>query len=266
MPFKRWNCGANPLIFKKFIAFSKMKKRHILTTTFLTCLFSIASAQVRIGVKGGLNMANVAFSDDYTTVLEEEIFGSEMKQSMVPSFLLGAQAEFGFGPRLGLGIGLQVSGKGYQYEFNTQVNGDRFYYSQKTNPLYLQMPVTLNFHASGFFASAGPYIGLGVLGAYNLESVSQGKKSSETDSLKFTDDVADDDDNPSINYSPLDYGAGLELGCEFGDVRVAASYQHGLSNIFSKELVDLSKKNSGFDLNGAHRVLGLAVTYFFGGQ
>ncbi len=246
-----------------------MKIRHIATAALLICCYSTASAQVRIGLKAGLNMAQVSFSEDILDAWENEdtLFGLEYR--MLPAFHVGIHAEFDFTSKFGMGIGLQMSGKGYRSGGELSINFPMkkdLTYSLKSTPLYLQAPIGLYFRSQHFFASAGGYIGLGLSGENKTKTKGDDAEITNEFELEFTNEYDPlIEDNPAANYSPLDYGASVELGYEIGRIRVSASYQVGLSNTFSKDYVDFVKRVSNMDIQGRHRVIGVSVAYLFGG-
>ena len=201
-----------------------MKKLMIFVSTaaLLFCSFAQASAQVQFAAKAGLNLARVVGDDD------EDV-------KMLPTFLIGGRAEFGLNENLGLGVGLEVSGKGFKVE-EMGVTGS-------LKPIYLQVPVQLFYHNNGFFAGFGPYIGFGIAGKAKIEDISV--------DLDFGNSSEDD-------VAPIDFGAGVELGYQFGAVRATASYNLGLSNIVPSDNADnFSLKN---------HVIGIAVAYLFGNR
>ena len=133
-----------------------------------------------------------------------------------------------------------VSGKGFKLEEDDD-------FSYKSNPIYLQVPVTLNYNNSGFFAAVGPYIGFGLFGNDKLEFAGE----EESEAIEFGNTEED-------GYSPLDFGASLEAGYGFGAFRVTASYGLGLANIIPKDVAD------EFDEKATHSVIGISAAYLFG--
>jgi hypothetical protein len=192
-----------------------------ITTNFLAailvfCCLVTASAQ-RFGVKTGLNFATVT--------------GGEVDVSMLPTFMIGGVAEFDFTDNVGLGVGLQVHGKGFD---DNEI---------KVNPIYLQVPVQVQYRNNGFFAGVGPYVGFGIAGKIKAGDNSQ--------NIEFGNDEGS-------NLAPLDFGAGVELGYEFDAFRATASYNLGLSNIIPSDVAgDESIKNN---------VIGISLAYLFGGK
>ena len=203
-----------------------MKK---LTTIFCAAILMLfatatATAQVRFAAKAGLNLANVSGDD----------IGNN---KILPTFMVGGQAEFGLTDNLGLGVGLQLSGKGFKVE--------EAGFEGSANPLYLQVPVQLFYQNNGFFAGVGPYVGFGIAG--------NAKSDGDSESINFGNDGEDD-------WAPLDFGAGLELGYQFGSLRATASYNLGLANVVPSEQAD------ALDISIKNTVIGVALAYLFGGN
>lgn len=196
-----------------------MKKFTILLALVLG-IAATASSQVRFGLKAGLNLANLTGDD------------VEGLKSLA-TFMVGGQAEFGLAENIGLGVGLQLQGKG------AKVEGE----DGSVNPMYLQVPVYLTYRNSGFFAGVGPYVGFGLFG--------KTKFGGESVDLSFGSGADDD-------FSALDFGAGLELGYEFSSLRATASYNLGLANAIPKDQAD------EFDVSAKHAVIGIALAYMFG--
>lgn len=190
---------------------------------FVLFSFSTASAQVRFGGKAGVNLATMT--------------GDVEDAKMLVSFLVGARAEFGLSGNLGLGVGLELSGKGAKSEDSGV--------TATLNPMYLQIPIQLIYTNNGFFAGVGPYVGFGIAGKAKLE----GGGLSVSDNIEFGNDK---------DLAPLDFGAGLELGYEFGSIRATASYNLGLANVLPSD--------SRGDLSAKHSVIGIALAYLIGGN
>lgn len=197
---------------------------------FLFCI-TTSNAQLTFGIKAGLNLANINYD------------GEDLDTKMLPSFHAGPIVEFGITENIGIGSGLIVSGKGFKIE--EEFLGETF--TAKSNPIYLQVPVTLNYSNSGFFAAVGPYVGFGLFG----NSTAEGGGEKESDALKFGS--TEDDD-----FSALDFGGSLEVGYGFGAFRVTASYALGLANIIPKDYAD------EFDEKATNNVIGISAAYLFG--
>lgn len=192
----------------------------VCTAALLFCVFAPAAAQVKFAAKAGLNLARVVGDDDENVKL-------------LPTFLVGGRAEFGLNDNLGLGVGLEVSGKGFKVE-EMGISG-------ALKPIYLQVPVQLFYQHNGFFAGFGPYVGFGIAGKAKIEDISV--------DLDFGNSTEDD-------VAPIDFGAGIELGYQFGAVRATASYNLGLTNIAPSDNAD--------NYSWKNHVIGIAVAYLFG--
>ncbi len=196
-----------------------------ITTNFITailvfCCLATASAQ-RFGVKAGLNLATIT--------------GDVEDAKMLPTFMVGGVVEFDFTENVGLGVGLQLHGKGAKTDFGED--------DLKINPLYLQVPIQVQYRNNGFFAGVGPYVGFGIAGKL--------KSGDFSENIEFGN--GEDD-----NFAPLDFGAGLELGYEFGAFRATASYNLGLANIIPGDVAG--------DDSARNNVIGISLAYLFGGN
>lgn len=108
----------------------------------------------------------------------------------------------------------------------------------------------------GFYAGVGPYVGFAVAGKLKTKTEAGGQSDETTDDLTFGNDADD-------SFTSLDYGAGLELGYQFGGIRVSASYNLGLANVAPKDAVDQGKE-AGRDYKYTNNVIGVSVAYLFG--
>ncbi len=216
-----------------------------------------ASAQVRFGVKAGLNLASISYSDDYIG-LAESVLETDLSTGMVPTFHVGAQAEFDCGGPIGFSAGLQLSMKGGKLSGDGTVLGQPVSFSSTARPMYLQVPIAVTFRKNGFYAGVGPYIGFGIGGKVTTKSEAAGQTDETSEDISFGS--SEDDD-----FESLDYGAGIELGYEFSNIRVSASYSLGLANIAPKDQVDQGK-DQNLDFSAKNNVIGVSVAYLFGGN
>ena len=206
-----------------------MKNQVITLIAAILVLGSVysGSAQVRLGAKAGVNLANQNYDD----------FGVDLDLKILPSLMVGAVVEFDFSENLGLGTGIQYHGKGAKYE----ESGDE----QKTTINYLQVPVQLQFRSGGFFGAVGPYVAFAFGGQFD--------DNGDKEDLEFGSGVDDD-------FSALDFGINIEAGYEFGQLRATALYGLGLANGIPADQQDLLG-----DASITNTVIGVALTYLFGG-
>ena len=212
----------------------KMKQTILLLAC--TLLFAIHSiAQVRFGVRAGLNLAKM---------VGKSFEGVTPK--ILPSYHLGGVVEFGITPNFGIETGLLLSGKGTKIQEKTAfVDIDA-----TATPIYLEMPINLLFKLDAgnvkFHFFGGPYLGVGAGGKFTTTFMGQ----TESENIKFgkTDDS---------NFSPLDYGLNVGWGVEIHRFIIRAQYGLGLANL------DPKARTEG---ENANRVIGISLGYMFGGK
>ncbi len=157
-------------------------------------------------------MNHDTYSDDYIG-LAESVLETDLSTGMVPTFHVGAQAEFDCGGPIGLSAGLQLSMKGGKLSGDGTVLGQPVSFSSTARPMYLQVPIAVTFRKNGFYAGVGPYIGFGIGGKVTTKSEAAGQTDETSEDISFGS--SEDDD-----FESLDYGAGIELGYEFSNIRV----------------------------------------------
>ncbi len=226
-----------------------------------------AEAQVRFGIKAGLNLATVSGTSDLDDYYEEAYLGQGFNPKLVPSFMIGGQVDYNFGENIGVGIGAQISGKGFRLDESINFEGERFTYDERTTPIYLQIPLHLIYRNSGFFGAIGPYVGFGIGGRYKYEFDSESLRFKDDGKIEFTNDVDVDNEMDALTakINPLDFGAGLELGYEFSNLRLTAGYSMGFRNIYPKDLVDLVDDTLNYDsFKATNRVITIGAAWMFG--
>lgn len=116
-----------------------MKKRLLIVV--LCCMsVALANAQIKIGIKEGLNVASIDYK---TSVLETET-------SSLASFHLGAFVHYSLAKHFGFQAELMYSGQGAKIDFKD------FGILTKNKLNYLSLPLLAKYHASsGFTAEAG---------------------------------------------------------------------------------------------------------------
>ena len=179
------------------------------------------SAQVRLGVKGGLNIASVHFSTDV------------LQSDNVTGFQIGPMIE-GSLPLVGVGFDAAILYAQKGLETKT-VGGEKT--TLKND--YIDVPVNLKWKLGlpvvKVYLSAGPYVGFRVGGNKIWEL-----PGSMVDQVK------------TKNFSAgLNFGAGVEL---ISHLQVGLSYGLGLTNNYSMESLSLTKsdgKNRGWSVTAA---------------
>jgi hypothetical protein len=212
-------------------------KKLIFITMLLAAMLatSFSFAQVSFGVKGSLNMFNLAMKDSD---------GKKVESKMIPAFDLGAYAEIPLVDEFYIRPELIYAAKGAKSK-DLQPE-----YTVHTS--WIELPVL--FLYKGAFASDkvllgfGPYLAMGVGGKV--------KSDIEDIDVKFKNDVSESD-SVALYYKPIDFGAKIMAGYELSNgLSFAINASLGLSNIepkYSGKTTDAITKNVGFGLTLAYR-------------
>ena len=199
-------------------------RRMIVGLVFAALLFlgiGQVSAQVRLGVKGGLNIASVHFSTDV------------LQSDNVTGFQIGPKIE-GSLPLVGLGFDAAILYAQKGLETKT-VSGEKT--SLKND--YIDVPVNLKWKLGlpvmKVYLAAGPYVGFRVGGNKIWEL--PGSMVDQVKTKSFS--------------AGLNFGAGVEL---ISHLQVGLNYGLGLTNNYSMESLSLTKsdgKNRGWSVTAA---------------
>lgn len=178
-----------------------MKKFKLTLIVALLAVATVASAQVRLGVKGGVNASN---------------FNGQDNNKAKIGFNVGVSADYDFAPNVGLQSGLFATTKGFKYEGNSLEYSD--------NLIYLQLPVHIAYKidvtpGTRVFLHAGPYAAYGIAGK---RSLSVGSLEGSSDKV-FGDSAG--------QYKAFDAGLGIGAGIELGQLFFDLGWDMGLVNI-----------------------------------
>ena len=187
------------------------KISKILTVCFVvSCAAAISNdlfAQMRAGIKGGLNVSNL-YIDDVSD--ENARFG----------FNLGVYGQVLSSDAFAIQPELLFSTKGSKIEYG----GSLFDQTVKYNLSYLDLPVLAVFKlGESAEIHVGPYIGY-LLGA-NI--------SHDGDLGSGMDDIDKD------NLKSFDYGLSGGFGLNFGNLQVGARYNYGLAELADSDAAEL---------------------------
>ena len=180
-----------------------------------------ASAQLNLGVKGGVNMSNF-YGDD----LDD--------QNVKIGFHVGLAADYEFAYNSAIQTGLFFTTKGAKYSESVGVASADF----TVNPMYLQLPVHYAYKldvtpGTRIVFHAGPYVAYGIGGKSKL-SGSLGDWDGETEWDVFGDD----------GFKRFDAGLGLGVGAEFGPILLDLGWDMGLVNIADSNSGDIKNQNA----------------------
>ena len=198
-----------------------MKKMRFMLVVAMLAMVTAVSAQMNLGVKGGVNMSN--------------FYGDELDDKNVKiGFHIGLAADYDFAYNSAIQTGLFFTTKGAKY---TSSFGDASG-ELTVNPMYLQIPVHYAYKidvspGTRVVLHAGPYAAYGVGGKSKL-SGSVGDIGAE-----YEEDVFGDD-----RFKRFDAGLGLGVGAEFGPLLFDIGWDMGLVNIVDSDNGDLKNQNA----------------------
>lgn len=200
-----------------------MKKMRLSALVVMLAIVASASAQVGLGIKGGVNMSN--------------FYGDELSDKNAKiGFHVGIAADYEFMPNMAIQSGLFFVTKGAKYSGSLLgVTGDVI-----MNPMYLQVPVHFAYKMDAtpgtrIVFHAGPYVAYGVAGKSKLK-LSAGDKSTESDGVAIFGDKG--------SMKPFDAGLGLGVGAEFGPILVDLGWDMGLVNVAKAEKANTKNQNA----------------------
>lgn len=194
-----------------------MKQLKLVVLFALLFVVTTVSAQVSLGIKGGVNMSNV-YGDD--------VEGSDAKIG----FHAGLAADYNFAPEMAIQTGLFLTTKGF--EFNEEVLD--FSADASANLIYLQVPVHFAYKVdvtpgTRIVFHGGPYVAYGIAGK---TKGAFGEVSEETDS--FGND----------GFERFDTGLGIGVGAELGPLLLDIGWDMGLINISPFDNGDIKNQNA----------------------
>ncbi len=200
--------------------------KTVLALFTLLIISQISYSQVRLGlgIEGGVDIANVSVTPDFTT-------------STRTGIIIGGIVDIGLTPTIGITSGIRYNQKGFTFTGAT-VTGAAVTATDKLS--YIEFPVLLKvkFPLTEVkpYVIGGPVLGIQV--AANQEV---------TGAITQTSDISSD--FQSIDFGLL-FGAGLDFKVGLKtNLFVQGAYSIGLSNIL-KNATTQTLKNNGIQLTG----------------
>lgn len=194
-----------------------LKTTGALTVVLLLTTFS-AFSQIRFGVKGGLNLADMKYEP------KDQTNGTPDANSL-SSFNAGVIIDIPLVTGLALQPGLMLEGKGSKLEYS----GSLGTFTQKTNPIYVEVPVNVLFkpaigqHTKLYFG-LGPYVAMGIAGRVSSNAEASIGSFYTSHDISFGDGSDDD-------LKAVDIGGNVLAGFEFDNgLLIGAQYGMSLTN------------------------------------
>jgi len=239
--------------------------KFFVITTLITFTLS-AQAQVKFGIKAGVNLANI--SQNY------EDSDDEINTKSRLALNLGVTVDYAISEKVSFQSGLSFSGKGFALNLKEpydgyETEGVKGYSRLALN--YLEIPVNVAYKIKDFQIYAGPYLAVGISGKskydysitydYGSESYTFEDEGSYDYKPVFGEVSAADFSDDSEPFRALDYGLNLGVGYDVGPVVLSLGYSLGLGNITPKYEGSTADPS---DFKFSNRVLNVSVTYFLG--
>ena len=218
--------------------------KHLIPFVLLSLLLSIGhlQAQVRYGLKvgAGLSGASADFEggafQDYV-FLNNLIIGDRSELRL--AFHLLGFAELDLHKHFGAGLGIKLASRGYRL---VPEEGQQDFEDYALRLSYLQLPAYGQFRAGGFYLNLGVYAGMGLTGSTAVTFANE----EETNRLQWGNTFDED-------LRRFDFGALIEAGASYRNIRLSIGYQHGLVNLipsdWQEELPGTSLQNRAYYLS-----------------
>ncbi len=208
-----------------------MKTRLFFVIAF-AFFVQITNAQM-LGIKGGVNFANMSFSTS----------GMDISPKSIVGLHLGLVFDFKMQENLNFNAGFLYSLKGCKFK-GSLIDGASSANDGTLTFNYFEIPLNFAYKfpindKSKFFIQAGPYL------AYAMSG--KDKTGSETQDIKFGNN----------QWKRFDYGLGFGAGLEFGAIVTSLNYELGLANLSDDSSADMKIKNKVFQIS---------IAYMFGNK
>lgn len=198
-----------------------MKKMRLTAVVVMLTIVTAVSAQVSLGIKGGVNMSNLVYDDEV-----------DDKNPKI-GFNIGLAADVDFTSNVALQTGLFFNTKGFK-SVNDAIEAE---YTE--NLMYLQLPLHLAYKVdvtpgTRVVFHAGPYAAYGV----------GGSRKAKVGNLSGTWDVDKIFGDAAGQYKPFDAGLGLGVGAEMGVFLIDLGWDMGLVNISNRDNGNTKNQNA----------------------
>ncbi len=218
-----------------------MKKLIILSLVLFASSQLMQLKSQSIGVKGGLNYANMLEQSDIGTFSENYKY--------LPGFNLGAFIEVPMSGEIIMESGLFLNTKGFRIDAGDDVTGVKGTFKTLWVDIPFKAKATKSFGPLTVFAAGGVSGGFGISGNEDMDITVFGNTTNYNNDILWGTDPDEDD------MVRIDYGFIGSVGAEFKSVILELSYYHGIANLSSYT-------DDEYILSS--RYLGISLGYKFG--
>jgi hypothetical protein len=236
-----------------------------------------SSPGVKVGIRAGLNLADVAYKNDYSEGDRSYTSSTAWYLGNLIGFHVGPVVDVKMLEFLYLQPGVMFSLKGADMEEESKSGSDKRTRKTTISAYYIDVP--LNLSLKGYLAPnlalrahVGPYAGFGLFGEEEQERKDSGypqgdKKEKKKLFEKEKNAVCDYDYNSyeevcSVKeYAMLNrfnMGIGFGVGIEISDFYIGVNYNYGLTSLTTD---DFNKNDEG--IKAYERTLGISLGYGF---
>lgn len=234
--------------------------------TVLILLFTLAAsaqAQVKVGLRGGANLATIsqdfAFSDD------------EFETKFLAGIHVGAEIDYVLSDQLSVRSGLLFTRKGFAVDLEEElsepgVSAEVDGY-ERWKISYLQIPLNVAYNFGPIKAVGGFYLAAGIGGEidqdYTATLVTPGGTETEIEDrsidIEFnTGEIDPNNQNPEVNR--YDFGFNLGLEYDLDPVSIRLEYAKGFSNLTLDDPEDPEFDRDDFKITTS--TISIGVVYF----
>lgn len=227
-----------------------MKRLFIIIFLFITSsMIYNVNAQIHIGVRGGLNIANMSVKN----------LPVATDNKSVASFHIGGFAEFGLTKKMGIETGLYLTGKGINSEFNRSLGFVSVSGNAKITPIYLEVPVNavynFDFKIIKLRFFTGPYAAYGIGGKVNSDFTVTGLPidlsslglENASRNIVFGSDTTSD-------VRPLDLGINVGVGVQIRKFDFSLQYGMGFLNVAADNTTGYESRNRVIRFTVGYRI------------
>lgn len=216
-------------------------KTKLVYSIFLLLFATLASAQISVGVQGGVNFQNLN---------GKSANGDALENTMIPGFNAGINIQIPVAPEFYFQPGILYSTKGAQHQGTLLTT--------TTKLSYIELP--LNFVYKGSLGSGFVLLGVGPYVAYGINGkvITEGGSISLDTPVKFQNKVELGDSPLVPYYKALDAGGNIFIGYELaGGIFAQLNAQLGMLDIHPEYAISINDKsvikNTGFGVSLGYR-------------
>lgn len=173
------------------------------------------------GIKAGLNLSTMLVKNENGKITDGK--------KILPSFQLGATAEFPIIDDFSFTTGLIFSRKGTLIEQNETMYDMDFEFYEKLNLSYLDIPLTgkfvFDYRGLMLYGQSGPCVSIGIGGKHTYRNNFNGWGVDEEEDVRWGSDANND------FIKRFDFGWFMGVGIEKGPIVVGVGYNMGLKNV-----------------------------------